>query len=178
MKPITIDCIIGIDPGASGGLAIWRPNHKTEVIKMPKNILDLREYFDHMTGICNPIIFLEKVQLRHDDINEHPGKAFRVQKMLQSFEQLKTVITLSGIPFAMVHPIKWQNELKLRVKGEKKKERKERYKNAAAKYYPDITATLWNADALMLVHFGRYILSNNPEWVLEALPKELHYKLF
>lgn len=57
MEKITIDCIIGIDPGKSGGLAIWRPNYKTEVLKMPSNILDLRQYFEYITSICNPLIF-------------------------------------------------------------------------------------------------------------------------
>ena len=26
MNKITIDCIIGIDPGKTGGIAVWRPN--------------------------------------------------------------------------------------------------------------------------------------------------------
>lgn len=175
---LKIDCIIGIDPGASGGIAIWRPNHKTEVIKMPKNLHDLRGYFEHLKGICNPIVFVEKVQLRPDDITDNPGKAFRVQAMLNGFQQLKDVITFCDIPFILVHPQKWQSDLKLRVKGEEKPERKKRYQRAAAEYYPEIRATLWNADALMILHFGRYTLHNSPEWVLENLPKQMHVKLF
>lgn len=128
MEKITIDCIIGIDPGKSGGLAIWRPNYKTEVLKMPSNILDLRQYFEYITSICNPLIFLEKVQLRPDDIEDNTGKAFRIQKMLADFEILKTVISVCDIPFVLVNPMKWQNTLKVRVKGEERKDRKKDFK--------------------------------------------------
>lgn len=173
-----IDCIIGIDPGKSGGLAIWRPNHKTEAIKMPKDIIELKQYFEYMQGICNPLVFLEKVQMRPDDITDNPGKAFRVQKMLADFEQLKTIIAVCDVPFVLVHPQKWQHTLNLRVKGEEKPERKKRYQRAAQTYYPEVKATLWNSDALMIMTFGRYMLRNDVNWVLENLPKQLHNKLF
>ena len=48
MNKITIDCIIGIDPGKTGGIAVWRPNHKTEVIKMPGDLMELRQWFNYM----------------------------------------------------------------------------------------------------------------------------------
>ena len=85
---------------------------------------------------------------------------------------------MCDVPFVLVHPQKWQNELKLRVKGEEKPERKKRYQRAAADYYPDVKATLWNADALMIMHFGRYILRNNPGWVRQNLPSNMHERLF
>lgn len=178
MNKITIDCIIGIDPGKNGGIAVWRPNHKTEVIKMPGDLMELRQWFDYMKSICRPLVFVEKVQLRPDDVNDNPGKAFRVQKLLSEFEKLKTIIAMCDVPFVLAHPQKWQNELKLRVKGEEKPERKKRYQRVAADYYPDVKATLWNADALMIMHFGRYILHNNPRWVLENLPAPMHDRLF
>ena len=57
MNKITIDCIIGIDPGKNGGIAVWRPNHKTEVIKMPGDLMELRQWFDYMKSICRPLVF-------------------------------------------------------------------------------------------------------------------------
>lgn len=178
MGTIKIDCIVGIDPGATGAIAIWRPGHKTEAKKMPREIMDLKEYLEYLKGICNPLVFIEKVQLRPDDITDNPGKAFRIQEMLNGFQKLKDVVTFVGIPFVLVHPQKWQNELKLRVKGEEKPERKKRYQRAAAVYYPELKATLWNSDALMILHFGRYMLGKSPEWVLENLPRPMHAKLF
>lgn len=178
MNTITIDCIIGIDPGKTGGIAVWRRNHKTEVIKMPGDLMELKQWFEYMKGICRPLVFVEKVQLRPDDVNDNPGKAFRVQKLLSEFEKLKTIIAMCDVPFVLVHPQKWQNALKLRVKGEEKPQRKKRYQAAAAAYYPDVKATLWNADALMILHFGRYVLQTQPKWVLENLPATMHGKLF
>lgn len=178
MNKITIDCIVGIDPGKTGGIAVWRPNYKTEVIKMPADLMELKPWLEYLKSVSNPIIFVEKVQLRPDDVNGNPGKAFRVQKLLYDFEKLKTIIEICEVPFVLVHPQKWQNTLKLRVNGEEKSERKLRYKRAAADYYPDVRVTLWNADALMILHFGRYILRNKFDWVLSNLQTVMHVRIF
>lgn len=182
-----IDCILGIDPGANGGIVCWRPNHITTSIKMPKDINDIMDYLNHLKSVCSPIVFLEKLSVRPDDITPgetgvNMGKLFRIQKMMANYEHLKAIITVSDVPFVMVHPMKWQNELKLRIKSSRKKEekseRKKRYKDIAGELYPDIKATLWNADAILIMHFGRYILRNNPDWVRENLPKQMHERLF
>lgn len=154
---------------------------------MPKEISEFNDYLTYIKSICSPIIFLEKLSVRPDDVNvgdggANMGKLYRIQKMVANYEQLKTVITLCDIPFCMVHPLKWQNELKLRIKRkgyhEEKAERKRRYRDIAGELYPDISATLWNADATLIMHFGRYVLQNNPNWVLENLPPKLHERLF
>lgn len=173
-----IDCVIGIDPGKSGGIAVWRPNYQTKAIKMPAELMDLIDWFGYMRTICRPIVFVEKVQLRPDDIVGNPGKAFRIQKMLADFEKLKTILTVTDTPFILVNPMKWQSVLKLRVKGEEKPERKRRYQREAAKLYPEIKTTLWNSDALLIMHFGRHMLANEEQWILQNLPEKLHDKLF
>lgn len=170
----SFDCIIGIDPGSNGGLAVWRPNNKVETIKMPKDLMDLREYLQYIKDISkNPIIFLEKVQLRSDDINNSPGKAFRIQELLMSFQKLKDIIDVENIPYCLVHPMSWQAYLKLRKQREEKKERKNRYKDAAAYYYPEVKPTLWNADAVLIMHFGRLKQQREPEWIRLNLPSEV-----
>lgn len=180
-----INCIVGIDPGAAGGITVWRPNNRPTSIKMPRDINDFREYIEYIQSISSPLVFVEKLNIRPDDVtveNEgaNMGKLYRVQRMLQNFEQLKAVLTVMGVPFVLVNPMKWQSELKLRIKGkhEEKADRKRRYKGIAANLYPEITATLWNADATLIMHFGRYILRNNPGWVLQNLPQNLHGRLF
>lgn len=182
-----IDCIIGIDPGAAGGIVVWRPNHNATAIKMPKDINEIRDLFNYYKEICTPIIFLEKLSVRPDDVTvgdagANMGKLYRIQKMLQNFEQLKAIISVCDIPFVMVHPMKWQNELKLRAKTTRKKEekneRKRRYKEVAGNLYPELKPTLWNADATLIMHFGRYILRNNPGWVRQNLPSNMHERLF
>lgn len=173
-----ITCVIGIDPGKSGGIAVWRPGTKTYAIKMPEDVMELESWIQYMKTITRPIVFIEKVQLRPDDVVGNPGKAFRVQKMLADFEKLKTILAISGVPYIKVHPQKWQNSLKLRVKGEEKAERKKRYQRAAADYYPEVKATLWNSDALLIMHFGRHILKTDPSWVKQNLPKPIAKNLF
>ena len=179
MKELDFDCIIGIDPGANGGIAVWRPNKNVKTIRMPKDLQELREYLQYIKSIIkSPIIFLEKVQLRTDDVKDNPGKAFRIQKLLMAFQSLKDYIEVDGIPYVLFHPISWQTTLKLRKQAEGKTERKNRYKEAAEHYYPGLKATLWNADAVLIMHAGRYKIKNDPNWVLANLPNYVKDGLF
>lgn len=174
----TYDCIIGVDPGSNGGIAVWRENQGIQTIKMPKDIMSLREYWQYIKSVSkNPIIFLEKVQLRSDDIKDNPGKAFRIQQLLMSFQRLRDCIDVEGIPYCLVHPISWQSYLKLRKQKEDKTERKNRYKDAAAYYYPGVKTTLWNADAILLMHFGRLKQQKEPEWIGLNLPSNVINKI-
>lgn len=177
-----IDCIIGIDPGSNGGIVVWRPNHNATAIKMPKDINEIRDFLNYYKEIATPIIFLEKLSVRPDDVTvgdtgANMGKLYRIQKMLQNFEHLKAIITVAEIPFVLVNAMKWQNDLKLRIKVKGKKEekadRKRRFRDIAGKLYPEIAPALWNADATLIMHFGRFILQNNPRWVLENLPQQI-----
>ena len=38
-----IDCIVGIDPGANGGIVKWRPNENITAIQMTKDINELKD---------------------------------------------------------------------------------------------------------------------------------------
>lgn len=178
MNELNFDCIIGIDPGANGGIATWRPNQNVKTIRMPKDLQELREYLQYIKSISkSPIIFLEKVQLRADDIKDNPGKAFRIQQLLMNFQKLKDFIEVEGVPYVLVHPISWQSYLKLRKQTEEKTERKNRYKEAAQHYYPEVKATLWNADAVLLMHFGRLKKQKEPLWIVQNLPSDIVRKL-
>lgn len=185
-QKIKINCVIGIDPGASGGIAVFIPGGPTKVAKMPKEIRDLADFFAYYAENFKPIIFLEKLSVRPDDIKAdengktNMGKLFRVQKMMANFEHLKALIETSGIPYVLVHPLSWQTKLKLRVRGEheEKADRKRRYKESAAQLYPGVNVSLWNADALLLMHFGRWALVNDPKWVKSNLPEREYQKLF
>lgn len=167
------DTIIGIDPGAAGGLAVFQPGKITKTVKMPKDVRDLRDFFGYYAENFQPVVFLEKLSVRPDDIQDNPGKIYRIQQMLAGYEHLKTLLEAQGIPYVLVHPMSWQTKLGLRrIKGgnEDKKHRKNRYKMQAGKEYPECKVTLWNADALLIMHFGRWALVNEPNWVLANLP--------
>lgn len=167
-----IDCILGIDPGAQGGIAVYIPGQHAKTVKMPKDVRDLRDFFQYYADNYRPMAFLEKLSVRPDDVKDNPGKIYRIQQMLANFEHLKVLLESAGIPYVLVHPISWQTKLKLRIKGqhEEKAERKRRYKEVAEKNYPEVKVTLWNADALLIMHFGRWAIVNDESWVLANLP--------
>lgn len=184
-KKMKISAVIGVDPGAAGGIAIFIPGSNTKAIKMPKDITQLRDFFAYYAENYNPIVFLEKLSVRPDDVavqgdRAAMGKLYRIQKMMANFEHLKAIIEMAGIPYVMVHPLSWQTKLKLRVRGqhEEKADRKRRYRETAAQLYPGVNVTLWNADALLLLHFGRWALVNEPKWVKANLPEREYHKLF
>ena len=184
---IRVNCVIGVDPGAAGGLAVFIPGQKVKVVKMPKDVTDLRDFFMYYAENYKPIVFLEKLSVRPDDVivegdKAAMGKMFRIQKMMANFEHLKAIIEVSGLPYVLTHPMTWQTKLSLRkrVSGckESKEERKGRYKDIAAGKYPEVNVTLWNADALLIMHFGRWVLVNEPSWVKANLPEREYQKLF
>lgn len=185
-QKIKIDCVIGIDPGANGGLAVFIPGNTVKAVKMPKDLMDLRDFFAYYAETYKPIIFLEKLTVRPDDVEIMPdgkpnmGKMYRIQKLMGNYEHLRALIESSGIPYVMVHALKWQSTLKLRVKGlkEEKAERKRRYAEKAAQLYPTVKITLWNSDAILILHFGRYMLANEISWVTANLPQREQHKLF
>lgn len=181
-----LNCIIGIDPGAAGGLAIYIPGSHTKAVKMPKNIAELSDFFKHYSENYTPVVFLEKLSVRPDDVavgsdgKANMGKIYRVQKMMANYEHLKALIEIYGIPYVMVHPSSWQSKLKLKIKGleETKSERKKRYAEYASRLYPEVKVTLWNSDALLIMHFGRWALKNDVSWIKSNLPVREHSKLF
>lgn len=183
---LSIDCVIGIDCGSQGGIAVWRAGLKPITVKMPKNTNELLDFLAYFSSF-KTLVFLEKVQLRPDDVMMQDGKAmlgkmYRMQKLLANFEQIKTILEAEGLPYCLVHPQKWIAGLGLRTEGGQradKAERKNRYKKFAQYHYPDAKVTLWNADALCLVHWGRKMLSDAKglKWIEANLPKREQEKL-
>lgn len=164
--------IIGIDVGKNGGIAIKRSGFPVEVYKMPGNIKEFLRFHKEP----HTIVFIEKVQMFVGDASE-VGKAFGIRKMLDMYKQIITLLDVFEYPFIEVYPATWQGYLKLkrgRKKSEPKEEkpaRKNRYKKHAQMLYPEVKATLWNADALLILHFGRLKIKNDLPWIKEKLKK-------
>lgn len=172
--------LIGIDPGSNGGVCKWEPNKVLNVVKMPKEIKELQVYLSNYKE--GTLVLLEKQGLRHSDLNI-PGKAFNIQKLVAQFEQIKSLLVFMDIPFILVDPMKWQTELSLRKNFGRNKEsdsdRKRRYRDTANRLYPgEFEQTLWSCDATLIMHFGRFALTNRREWVYSVLPSSMHDKLF
>jgi hypothetical protein len=174
------DCVIGIDPGKSGGIAVCAPGSLTKTVKMPKDIIDLCEYMRYLQGIHKkPVAFMEKVQMFHQDSEGERGgasygKQFGIGKLLEQSKEIKNALKIIGIPYILVHPMTWQAYLHLRKQGENDKiQRKNRYKDAAQNMFQDVKVNLWNSDALLLAKFGMLRLERDPEWIVENLPAQI-----
>lgn len=177
-----MDSIIGIDPGASGGIALWAGG-KASAMNMPKDMEDIRDWLEYVKESHDPIVFIEKLSVRPDDVSvsdgkPNMGKMYRIQKMIAQYEQLKATIMMCDIPMVAVHPMKWQNALHLRKKGEEKADRKRRYRDLAAGMYPEAKATLLTGDALLIMHFGRWAVVNDSKWVSENMAGNRRNGLF
>jgi len=162
------DLIIGIDPGKGGGISTLYEG-VAKAFKMPYSHQEMKDFFKYLNGVSeNSICFLEKVQLRPDDMQG--GKAFQIQKMLNHFQQLRTMLFVSEIKYVMVHPRTWQKSLNLlSIKNESKNDRKNRYKLSAKNRFKMLKVTLKNCDALLLLSYGFFILKTEPEKVENTL---------
>ena len=168
--------IISIDPGNSGGIAIWT-NRSIHVTPMPiittqkpgkrkadkpKNIntTDVeaiqRMLREQMEGHW-VLLIIEKVTSRPSDLDS-PGKIFQIQKMLANVEALMTVIKLSGVDYVEVMPRVWQKALNLTKD-------KNAYKAFAQEKYPMLKVTLKTADAICILLFCRLKLKTDPKWI-------------
>lgn len=189
-KPLTM--IIGIDPGASGGIA-YTPNWQRainrggyltpQVMKIEPNDSKLLNQLRHIKEIQpDCVCFIEKVQMFKSDMGNRKGKkgadqkgdfkAFAIQKMLAQKERTKALMISAGIDFIEVHPKTWQARLSLTRKGWEKPKRKRLYKHFAGQTFPGLKATMWNADALCLVAFGIHMAKHDPDWIRERMPPD------
>jgi hypothetical protein len=183
---LIVDTIIGIDPGYNGGLAVFTPSAcgpsqppLVRLFRMPRETADVVEVLRQLRAEGRrPLAFLEKLNIRHSDISVEDGRAnmgklYNLQKMIQNYEQLRAVLQAEGVPYALVHPLKWQSDLGLRAsryRGEDKAARKRRYRDTAQELHPDLRVTLWSADALLIARWGWYIARRLPAWLLSNVP--------
>lgn len=167
------DVIIGIDPGSNGGMAVWIDG-RIETKKMPaKRMADFNEYLKYLQSISQKgvLALVEKVQFRHEDAEG--GKMFRMEKLMANFERIKMGLELEKIPYVMVHPMTWQAALKLRKEGEEKEDRKRRYREVAGKMTGK-KATLWNADAILIMALGVKKEKTDPSWIDARMPENYY----
>ena len=170
-----IDCIVAIDPGVRGAIAIkWRDRLK--VHKMPEDLKVINELLKYYQDVSTEmLVLIEEVRILPQDIHaENFGRANRITKLLAGYEKLKTVMILAEIPFMQVKPQTWQSYLQLRPAGYKqmsKHQRKVLYKEKAQMAWPE-TVTLETADAICLLLYAQRNLKHNPDF-LEILPRSL-----
>jgi crossover junction endodeoxyribonuclease RuvC len=137
---------IGIDPGASGGLAaVDAQGRFLSATKMPETPRDVLDALTRLTdGAVTCYAALEQV---------HAMPKQGVRSMFTfgvGFGILLASLTASGIPFDQVTPQKWQKALACYTKGDKNVS-----KQRAQQWWPEVKVTHALADALLLAEFCR-----------------------
>ena len=149
---------IGIDPGASGGIA-WQRGNVVSAIKMPTTMKDLWDFFydefDSASAPCNGEChcIIEKVQGFVG--KAQPGSAaFTFGK---GYGSLLMALTGNQIPYQEVPPRNWQKALGVppKKKEESKTQWKNRLKAVAQARFPKVPVTLNIADALLIMLYGQ-----------------------
>ena len=178
--------IVGIDPGAGGGIAIHDGTVATcaPLEAGPRWLYNL--LMEKKAAGGDFIVLIEKVGLHLAEMKSDQNSAegaqisgksspaiiFRLQTMIASSVQAYTVVQLCGLPVCWVQPRSWQAFLGLgRIPGESDTQRKGRYRAYAAQTYPGLHVTLKTQDAVCLMEFGRRKWKIEPAWFNGKLVK-------
>jgi hypothetical protein len=142
--------IVGIDPGASGGLAWQVPGFQVAVENMPDTPHELVHLLECIQKDGDVRVFLEEVG---GYIGGEGSTGSTMFVFGQNFGQILGVCAAVGIPVELVRPQKWQKALGLGTsKGLTKTQWKNKLKTRALQLYPDVRVTLKVADALLIRH--------------------------
>ena len=146
-------CIIGIDPGANGGIA-WISGGKACVEKMPDTLQDLWDLILDIRDGGEPRQRLDKAifgQFAYiEQVHSSPQMGVKSAFTFgNGFGHLEMALTAAGIPFERVRPQVWQKELSCLTGGDKNVS-----KRRAQELFPHIKVTHATADALLIAHYG------------------------
>lgn len=144
--------ILGIDPGASGGLAILRHGELPIAIPMPETERDIWLWISEWSPFT--IAVIEKQQ----PLPSSMRGAVASMKLGRSYGFLRGCLVAGDIPFEEWSPGAWQLELRCRSGGDKKVT-----KAAAQQMFPRVQdgegnlkkITHKTADALLIAAFAR-----------------------
>lgn len=139
---------LGIDPGASGGIALVRGLGDAEVIKMPPTETDLWDAFSELVARAK-FAMIENV---HAMPKQGVSSTFKFGK---SYGFLRCCLIASKIPFEAVTPRKWQSTLGCLSKGDKNVT-----KAKAQELFPSIKVIHATADALLIAEYARRVKEN------------------
>lgn len=149
---------IGIDPGASGAMAIryasgaivafpWQG--EADFVSDIENIAELMvlENYDVVAVVEQVGGFVGKAQ---------PGSA--MFKFGENYGFIRGALAMAQIPYRLVRPQEWQKGLpktpKLSDKALAKRQHKNDLKDRAAQLFPKVKVTLANADALLILDYA------------------------
>ena len=141
-------CVLGIDPGASGGLAGWSPDLGVTVHPFRSELEFLEDLESYPR---NSVVFIEDLP-RYVPGGTSATSWFKLGYNA-GFEM--GVCRAFGLSVRLVKPTEWQKG----VPGLKPKmgytARKRALRDEAARRYPNVKVTHAVADALLIMDYGR-----------------------
>jgi len=139
---VTTESIIGIDPGASGGVGVYTGG-RWRAFRAPPDVL---AYADTLRGagvLPAPVVYIEAVHAMRND-SRHNAFAFGFNT-----GAWHGAIGALGWSVRTVAPVTWQSKLGCRTKGDKSVTR-----TMALRLWPDLKVTHATADALLITLYG------------------------
>lgn len=144
--------IIAIDPGKSGGIAIYSltRNIIIEVAKMPETMKDLLTFLK---------IYSKESTCVLEMVGGRPGMGgSRMFNFGQQFGHIEMALLALEIPTTEVTPQKWLKHYQMGVKGNMTGvEWKNKLKSKAQQLFPSIKVTLDISDALLIMEYARFL---------------------
>jgi len=142
---------IGIDPGASGGIAWIDERGKSCVEKMPDTLQDLWELICDITNFPRSAIDGRKYKAYLEAVSSSPQMGVVSSFSFgRGYGNLEMALTAAGIPFERVRPQVWQKALNCLTKGSKNVT-----KQRAQELFPNIKCTHAVSDALLIAEYGK-----------------------
>lgn len=135
---------LGIDPGASGGIAVIWANGQASAHKMPETEDDVIEAIEEIASSNDVFAVIEKV---HSMPKQGVASSFAFGV---SYGGLRMALAALKIRREHVTPQKWQKELGCLTKGDKNVS-----KRRAQELFPKIKVTHAIADALLIAEYAR-----------------------
>jgi crossover junction endodeoxyribonuclease RuvC len=136
---------IGVDPGASGAIAIL--DDAGNVILCERNSDTESEVSDHIEEACRGESSIALIERVHSMPSQGVASSF---KFGQSYGFLRGLLTAHGVPFEEVTPQTWQKAMGCMSKGDKNVT-----KQKAGQLFPAAKVAHWNADALLIAEHCR-----------------------
>jgi hypothetical protein len=138
---------LGIDPGASGGIAVLTLEHVLTTWKMPETEHDISNVFASIRGLIS-FAMIESV---HSLPKQGVKSTFAFGR---NYGFLRGMLVGHKIPFEDVPPGKWQAALRVKsIKDEAKTDHKNRLKGLAQQLFPHHHMTHAIADASLIVEY-------------------------
>jgi crossover junction endodeoxyribonuclease RuvC len=140
---------IGIDPGASGGIACIWESGAADAWKMPETERDVSQLLCQFS--FGKHLELNDVFAVIEQVGPMPGNGVTgMFKFGMNYGFLRGLLTAFEIPFDEARPQKWQKAMGCMSKGDKNIT-----KQKAQQLHPELKITHATADAILIAEFAR-----------------------